>query len=194
MREPHRLHTEIPGAVTTGPGRVHGAVSLAATDPDQLSAPAGLIPLLSALLLLAALAFVSPLAAQDDGLVLQRLGGGRVTEGSLNQPGSTVLVFFTSWSPRCRDIVDRVNAIADSWSGKARVFAVDFQEDADTVRRFLDGKGKLSVPVLLDESGDFSKKYRVNSAPWLLVLKDGRPSFSDKLPADPDRVLSEILR
>jgi hypothetical protein len=50
------------------------------------------------------------------------------------------------------------------------------------------------VPVYLDVRGALSKQYRVNSAPWLLVMRDGRPAYSDRLPNDPDSVLAELLR
>ena len=104
-----------------------------------------------------------------------------------------MVVFFTTWSPRGRDVVERVNAIDARWKGSARVVTVNFQEEAADVRSFLAGQ-RLAVPVYLDTSGALSKKYRVNSAPWLLVVRDGRTAYSERLPNDPDAVLGEILR
>jgi hypothetical protein len=143
-------------------------------------------------LLLCLLVAASPLLAQDGDLVLQGLGAGELRESRFQQ-GAHVVIFWTSWSPRGRDIVTRVNEIADRWGDRAQVVTVNFQEDAADVRAFLQGEARLEVPVYLDTDGSLSKKYRVNSAPWLLVIKDGRTAFSEKLPPN-DSVLAEVLQ
>ncbi|MEZ5331749.1 MAG: TlpA disulfide reductase family protein [Thermoanaerobaculia bacterium] len=145
---------------------------------------------LSTALALLALASAG-LFAQGD-LRLQGLGGGELREAGFQQ-GAHIVVFWTTWSPRGRDIVERVNALADGWGDRAQVITVNFQEDAADVRAFLQDKGRFKVPVFLDTDGALSKKYHVNSAPWLLVIKDGRTAYSEKLPADPS-VLSQVLQ
>jgi thiol-disulfide isomerase/thioredoxin len=125
-------------------------------------------------------------------LKLPGLDGGQLSESDLAQ-GTHVIVFWTSWAPRGRDVVDRVNGLVKKWGGKARVETVNFQEDEAVVRTFLEGKAKLDAKVYLDRNGELSKKHRVNSAPWLLILKDGRTSFSEKLPTDADPVIAQIL-
>lgn len=144
---------------------------------------------LTALLLAAALLAAVPAAAQ--GLRLPGLSGGSLAEGELSR-GSTIIVVWASWSPRGRDIVPRVNAIASRWGGKARVITVNFQEDRETVESFLAGKG-LAVPVYLDTDGAFSRKNAVTNLPGLLVIKDGETAYRAQLPDDPDAVLAEIL-
>ena len=143
-------------------------------------------------LAVAALAAVpgAPLAAQ--GVRLAGLSGGQLTEGDLAS-GATIVVVWASWSPRSRDIVERVNPLAARWGGSARVVTVNFQEDRGAVEGFLAGKN-LNAPVFLDPDGVFSKKYAVATLPGLLVLKDGQVAFRGKLPDDPDRVLGELLR
>lgn len=143
-----------------------------------------------AVLALALLALSAGAQAQE--LRLPGLGGGQLAEGDLAK-GTHVIVFWTSWAPRGRDVVDRVNSLAERWGGRARVLTVNFQEDESAVRAFLDGKAKLDAEVFMDRKGELSKKYRVNSAPWLLILKDGRTSFSEKLPQDPDAVVAQVL-
>lgn len=129
---------------------------------------------------------------QAQELQLPGLDGGQLSESDLTK-GTHVIVFWTSWAPRGRDVVDRVNSLSAQWSGRARVLTVNFQEDESAVRSFLAGKAKLDAKVFLDRDGELSKKYRVNSAPWLLILKDGRTSFSEKLPSNPDAVIAEVL-
>jgi hypothetical protein len=133
-----------------------------------------------------------PAAAQGPELRLPGLAGGELAEGELAQ-GTHIIVFWTSWAPRGRDIVDRVNALVDRWGDRGRVSMINFQEEPAAVREFLNGKPSLKAKVYLDRDGDLSKKHRVNSAPWLLILKDGRATFSEKLPNDPDPVVAQVL-
>jgi thiol-disulfide isomerase/thioredoxin len=141
-----------------------------------------------ALLLLAGLARSA--GAQDASLSC--LGGQRLSDGDLSR-GTTIVVVWASWSPRSRDIVQRVNPIASRWGGNARVVTVNFQEERPAVESFLAGKG-LAVPVCLDGEGAFSRKYKVSTLPGLLVVKNGQVAYQGKLPDDAERVIEGLLR
>ena len=147
------------------------------------------LPLLLAVLLLGL--FGMPLPAAAQGLHLRGLKGEQLSEAELSQ-GTTIVVIWASWSPRSRDIVERVNPLAQRWGGRARVVTVDFQEEASAVQGFLAGKN-LAAPVFLDSDGAFSKKYAIATLPGLLVLKDGQVAYRGKLPDDADRVIAGIL-
>jgi len=131
-----------------------------------------------------------PAAAQ--GLRLAGLHGEQLSESDLAH-GSTIAVIWASWSPRSRDIVERVNALAARFGSQARVVTVDFQEDRPAIERFLAGKN-LSTPVFLDTDGAFSKKYAVATLPGLLIVKEGQVAYRGKLPDDPDRAIADALR
>ncbi len=146
--------------------------------------------MVAALLLAAVAAWASPLAAQ--GVRLRGLDGASLGEADLAH-GATIAVIWASWSPRSRDIVERVNPLAERWHGQARIVTVDFQEDRAAVEQFLAGKG-LAVPVFLDTDGAFSKRYAVATLPGLLVVKDGQVTYHGKLPDDPDRAIGEALK
>jgi thiol-disulfide isomerase/thioredoxin len=148
------------------------------------------ILLLFALVALAGL-MAQPAAAQES-FRLSGLGGGALTEADLAR-GTTIIIVWASWSPRSRDIVSRVNPIAERWGDRARVVTVNFQEDGAAIEPFLAGKN-LSTPVYLDREGVFAKRHKVFNLPGLLVFVDGRTAYSGKLPDDPDRLLSEVLR
>lgn len=145
--------------------------------------------LAAALAVLLGTALSVPAPAQ--GVRLPGLQGGQLTDGDLAQ-GATVVVVWASWSPRGKDIVDRVNAIQNRWGNRARVVTVNFQEDRATVEGFLAGKG-LAVPVYLDAEGAFSKKHAVTNLPGLLVVRDGNVAYRGKLPDNPDSILTETL-
>lgn len=140
------------------------------------------------LLLLAGLARVA--GAQE--VSLSCLGGERLSEGDLSR-GTTIVVVWASWSPRSRDVVQRVNPIASRFGGSARVITVNFQEERPAVESFLAGKG-LAVPVCLDGEGAFSRKHNVATLPGLLVVKNGQTVYHGKLPDDAERVIEGLLR
>jgi thiol-disulfide isomerase/thioredoxin len=149
-------------------------------------------PRVFALLALAALAVGVATAAGAQEVRLRGLGGEELRDADLAQ-GTTIIVVWASWSPRGRDIVGRVNALAGRWGGQARVITVNFQEDRATVEGFLAGKG-LRAPVFLDTDGAFAKRYAVTNLPGLLVVQNGDAAYRGKLPDDPDAVLAEIIR
>lgn len=155
-----------------------------------LSVPASKVPLRVAVALLALLA-VLPVRAQEVNLSCLG-GGGRLAEADLAR-GATIVVIWASWSPRSRDIAERVAPLASQWGGRARFVTVNFQEDRATVERFLAGKS-LGAPICLDPDGAFSKKYNIATLPGLLVLKDGQVAYRGKLPDDPGQVISAALR
>jgi thiol-disulfide isomerase/thioredoxin len=122
---------------------------------------------------------------------LTSLSGERLSDADLAQ-GATIVVVWASWSPRSRDVVERVKPLAGRWGARARVITVNFEEDRPAVEAFLAGK-TLTVPVFLDVDGVFSKKYAIATLPGLLVLKDGKSAYHGKLPEDPDRIIAEII-
>ncbi len=133
-----------------------------------------------------------PAMVQAQSWRLAGLDGGSLSDAEVGQ-GAIIVVVWASWSPKSRDIVERVNQISDHWAGKARVVTVTFQEERAAVTGFLAGKG-LRAPVYLDGDGAFSRKYSIATLPGLLVLKDGQVAYRGKLPEDPDGVIAELVR
>ena len=138
-----------------------------------------------------ALLALPPAASRAEDVNLSCLGGGRLGDADLAR-GTTVVVVWASWSPRSRDIVERVSSLASRWGGRARVVTVDYQEDRPAVERFLAGRS-LGAPVCMDPDGAFSRKYNVTTLPGLVVFKDGQVVHRGKLPDDADQVLADLL-
>jgi len=133
-----------------------------------------------------------PAVSRAEDVNLSCLGGGRLGDADLAR-GTTIVVVWAAWSPRSRDIVERVSSLASRWGGRARVVTVDFQEDRPAVERFLAGKN-LGAPICMDPDGAFSRKYNVTTLPGLVVFKDGQVVHRGKLPDDADQVLADLLR
>lgn len=146
----------------------------------------------AAALLLAPVLLPPPAAtAQPRSYRLQGLESGELGPAELSQ-GVVIAVVWASWSPRCRDIVERTNAIAERWDDRARVLLVDFQEEPAAVKGFLEGK-RSRAKVYLDRDGSFSKMNAVTNLPGLVIFKDGATGFSGKLPADPDSLIAQTI-
>lgn len=123
---------------------------------------------------------------------LPGLQGGQLTTADVAR-GSTALVVWASWSPRCRTVVGDINGLAARWDGKVRIVAVNFQEERPAIESFLAGH-ELSVPVYLDSDGGFSKTHAVSTLPGLLVFRDGAVVFHGRFGSDADDVLREALQ
>lgn len=142
--------------------------------------------------LILAAAVAGPSAAQVSAL--EGLEPGQRLEERDLKRGQVVAVVFASWSPRCRDIVQRINALERRWGSRARVIAINFQEEPQAVRAFLDAAGeRLAAPVFLDRDAAFSKRHSVTHLPGLLIFSDGARAYGGKLPTDPDALIREIL-
>jgi thiol-disulfide isomerase/thioredoxin len=135
---------------------------------------------------------VAAAAVAADRVRLPGLRGGELTSADLER-GATVVVVWAAWSPKCRDIVERVNALEASLGGSARVVTVDFQEEPADVEAFLRGKG-LKAPVYLDKDGEYSKALEVTFLPGLVVYRDGAVKFRGKMPADAGETVAAALR
>lgn len=125
------------------------------------------------------------------GESLPGLDGGALSGADLSS-GDSIVVVWAGWSPRCRDIVRRVNEIESKWKGRARVVTVNFQEDPEAIRGFLEGKN-LGAPVYLDRRGTFSKRNAVTTLPGLLIYQGGEVAFKGKLPTDVDSLITRTL-
>lgn len=145
------------------------------------------------LIFLALLVSGQSVAAQPLELNLRGLRGKGLTTSEVAQ-GNTLLVVWTTWSPRCRDtIVERLNGLQARWGQSARIFGVSFNEENSEVEGFLAGKD-LVVPVLLDADGSFSKKHAITVLPGLVVVQNGQVTYAGKLPDTPDALLSGLLK
>ncbi|MCP4205037.1 MAG: redoxin family protein [bacterium] len=145
-----------------------------------------------AALLALATVLVAPLsaAATVDVAGLTHLDGTAITADEVSE--NALFVVFSTWSPKCRGIVELVNEIHSDWGDRAQVFLVNFQEDAGAVEKFLAGR-KPKVKVLLDPDASFSKKHKITYLPSLLAVRDGSPAFRGKLPSDVGPVLRPIF-
>jgi peroxiredoxin len=81
------------------------------------------------------------------------------------------LNFWATWCPYCVEEMpdlDRANKKLAK-EGKAVILAVDSKESYQTVKDYVD-KNNLSLPVLLDETGQVSAQYGVQGIPITFII------------------------
>ncbi len=89
--------------------------------------------------------------------------------------GQVVLVnTWATWCPPCKAEMPTLNAFYEAHKEDGLVvLAVNSQEEADTVRRFIQANG-FSFPVLLDSQGEVMSRYNVRGLPTSFVIdRDG---------------------
>jgi thiol-disulfide isomerase/thioredoxin len=129
-------------------------------------------------------------SAQGDGMSCS--GGQRLSAAELRQ-GTTLAIFWASWSPKSRDVFERINAAAAKWGGRARVVAINYQEDPQEARRALNGR-TVNAPVCFDVDGSFSNSYDVATLPEFVLLRDGAVAVRGRLDDEADGKIAGAIR
>ncbi|HWC88307.1 MAG TPA: TlpA disulfide reductase family protein, partial [Pirellulales bacterium] len=86
-----------------------------------------------------------------------------------------VLDFWATWCAPCVEGLPRVADVVGKFKDRGVVFyAINQEEDADTVHEFLKQK-QLDLPVLLDTDAEVSGEYKAEPIPLTVIIdKDGR--------------------
>jgi peroxiredoxin len=111
-------------------------------------------------------------AAPDFSLDL--LGGGKM-QLAQNKGKVVVLDFWASWCGPCVRALPSISEIAAAYKDKGVVvFALNQQEEADAVKKFLEAK-KLALTVAMDAKGEAAKLFQVSGIPQTVIIdKEGK--------------------
>lgn len=131
------------------------------------------------------------LGAQTPNFILPALTGEKVELASLVGQKATLLVFWATWCPTCREEIPILN----EWNEKypsLQILGINVQESRDRVKRFTK-KHKMNYPVLLDEEGEAAQLYGLVGIPAsILLTREGKIIyFGFALPENIDRLIQE---
>jgi thiol-disulfide isomerase/thioredoxin len=105
---------------------------------------------------------------------LDLLDGGALDLASYKGKKIVILDFWATWCGPCVEAMPIIEKVAGHYKDKGvLLFAVNVEEGADDVRKFLD-EAKLKVTVALDKDGDAARAYKAEGIPQtVIVAKDG---------------------
>ncbi|MDX1951003.1 MAG: TlpA disulfide reductase family protein [Verrucomicrobiota bacterium] len=136
-------------------------------------------PLGTLLLIAVAALFVTSTSGESPALVgkpapeyqFKSLDGSSVDLSSLKGSNVVVLDFWATWCPPCVASLPTMAKIAKEYKSKGVAFyAVNVQETPKEVKAFLKKHKLEDLPVLMDESGDATKKFKVEAFPTSLFI------------------------
>ena len=115
---------------------------------------------------------------------------------------AVVLNFWATWCTPCKIEMPHLARSHTAFQDKLTVLAVSSEEQQATVQAFL-GQNPLPFPILLDQTGDVSRQYRVRGLPTTffigpdgMVLEQNRGAFSTPMQLQPyiDRLLATVTQ
>lgn len=81
-----------------------------------------------------------------------------------------VLDFWATWCGPCVDALPKVAEVTAKYKDKGvQFFAVNVNEDAETVEKFLEAQS-LDIRVLFDEDGEISEAYSASAIPQTVII------------------------
>jgi cytochrome c biogenesis protein CcmG, thiol:disulfide interchange protein DsbE len=118
---------------------------------------------------------------------LTAIDGSQVDSKSLK--GTVYLVdFWATWCPTCVAELPHLDALYKELKPRGvRFFAIDVQEDKDTVQKFVKDN-KLEIPVLMDPDGKVTDQYdKTGALPFTAIVgKDGTVLKADNIIEESD--------
>ncbi len=131
------------------------------------------------------------LGAQAPNFTLPTVGGEKMELASLVQQKPTLLVFWATWCPTCKEEIPTLN----EWSKKypaLQILGIDVQESGERVKAFAK-RQKMNYPILLDEEGETAQRYGLVGIPASVLLAKGGKViyFGFALPENIDSLIRE---
>jgi thiol-disulfide isomerase/thioredoxin len=126
---------------------------------------------------------------QDWGIEKWYQGG---SEGSLDDGGTTLLVFWEAWCPHCKSEVPRLQKVYDDFKGKGLMVVgltrITKTATEESVQSFI-SDSKVGYPIA-KETGAVAEYFNVKGIPAAAVIRDGKIIWR----GHPLRLTDEMLK
>ena len=106
---------------------------------------------------------------------LDLLGGGQAKLSEHKGKDVVIIDFWATWCPPCVAELPHIAEVVKARASKGVVFyAINEEEDAADVKRFLDENKLADLKVPLDKEGEAAKAYMVDPLPQSVIIgRDG---------------------
>lgn len=106
-----------------------------------------------------------------------------------------LLDFWATWCGPCKEELPIIEKLYEEFKGKGLVALGINEEDRGTVERFVKNEG-LTFPILIDERGEVSKKFRVVAIPRVILVNKEGIVVKDILGYSPrnEKILREAIK
>lgn len=119
--------------------------------------------------------FENPLVGEEaPDFTLKNLTNKDVNYRTLAKGKDSIVFFWATWCPHCRDAIKKFNKQPDQFrKNNVEMILVDVGEDIQKVEGYTK-RNKIAFDVLLDESGVVSEEYGIIGFPtYVFIGKDG---------------------
>lgn len=115
--------------------------------------------------------FENPLVGnQAPDFTLKNLKNTDVNYKALAKGKNSIVFFWATWCPHCRDAIKEFNKNPDQFKSKnVEMVLVDVGEDIKKVESYL-RKNKINFDVLLDQDGSVSEEYGIIGFPTFVFI------------------------
>lgn len=111
------------------------------------------------------------LGTQAPNFVLPNLSGQRIELATVVSQKPTLLVFWATWCPTCKEEIPLLN----EWSEKypeLKILGINVEELPERVKTFAE-KYKIHYEILLDQEGEIAQEYGLVGVPSSILLAKG---------------------
>ena len=94
-----------------------------------------------------------------------------------NSGKPTVVLFWTTWCPSCKQEIPEMELLNRSHGDRMNIITISLDENVAALDKFFE-KGKLDLPVYVGDQA-LAEKFNVSAIPTLVIFnKEGEMTFS----------------
>lgn len=131
------------------------------------------------------------LGSEAPNFVLPNLAGEAVELSDFVLEKPTLLVFWATWCPTCREEIPILNEWAEQFPD-LQIVGVNVQEPLERVKPFAEKEG-IHYPILLDREAEVAHQYGLVGIPAVILIAKGGKIlyYGFALPRNIERLIKE---
>jgi len=108
-----------------------------------------------------------PIVASD--FTLETLDGQKVSLSGMTSSKETILVFWATWCPYCREELPAIQEFYNQNKNKIEVLGISVGESKNQVQSYLNKAG-ITFPMAIDSDQTVARAFNVSGIPTIIVV------------------------